>query len=182
PAPVPVPAPRASAAALVTSLASVYQQHDISRLRSLLHPDFVYTSAAPPGGPESLDAAAFLRIHETAFASTWVRPADLPVPLYTWVASGDASFMPTLSWSEDPDSYASTEHSAGLDRTLWRAEKARYVVGLTIEGEGDTAYLVRQTDEWVVAEDRSKDTGSAGKFLLYRWRSSPAQLAAAGDR
>ena len=82
----------------------------------------------------------------------------------------------TDSFAERPEFYQSPANPGGLDRTHWRVTGITAAVAMVFQTQGDTNYRVSGMADLVVANDRSKTAGDAGKYAFHRITDTGAGL------
>jgi hypothetical protein len=165
-------APAVDAAGLAQLLADTYQRRDFACFRTLfplpednLH--FVFNFNDPSGGGvQSWDLDTLLRIHRRMFEPGTVVPGEPPVDPQLRLTSITISLVPISSFVSTTE----FDQPAGeLDPQVWRAWRGEYHGVVYFDTVTENDYRVDGRVRFVVVENLEKPTGSAGKFVFYRW-------------
>jgi hypothetical protein len=171
----PAPPPTIeNAADLIEALSRAYQQRDDKLFAKLLANDpennaeYLFLLSDPtPENETQWGYSEEVRIHQRMFHPEAPLPGDTPVPPEIWLQSLTITLTPETAFSERTDLY--TTEGGYLDPAKWRATSATYGTYLLFELAGETDYRVEGRADFVVIEDRTKDVGDDGKFLLLIW-------------
>ncbi len=182
----PEPPPTIEVAAdVIDALSRAYQQRDDKLFAKLLANDpennaeYVFLLSAPTEQNETQwGYTEEVRIHQRMFHPEAPLPGDTPVPSDLWLQSLTITLTPVGAFTERTDLY--TTDGGYLDPAKWRASAAKYTTYLLFELAGEIDYRVEGEASFVVIEDRTKDIGDDGKFLLLIWEDlgSPGSPAA----
>ena len=161
---------------VIEALASAYARRDPALLGSLLahepgaNANYAFVLESPTAlGETQWDADEELRIHRRMFAPDRLAPGEPAVAPELWLQAVQISLWMTQSFQEQPDLYSADGGRDGkLDPARWRALGASYGTYLFLDLEG-VGYKVEAGARFVVIEDRAKQKGEEGKFLLYTW-------------
>jgi len=159
---------------VVDALSRAYQNRDDKLIASLLANDpdnnaeYLFILSDPtPDNETSWGYNEEVRIHQRMFHPEAPLPGDTPVDPNLWLQSLTITLSPKSTFTERTDLY--TTNGGYLDSAKWRATAATYTTYLLFELAGNTDYRVEGEANFVVLEDRTKDIGDDGKFLLLIW-------------
>jgi len=167
----PGPQPPANAADVVQLLATAYRTQDFATFSVLLADDFLFIldEPNPDNGETQWDAATERRIHARMFDPQDIPMGDPSIPPDYWLQQVTVVIELQTTFTERTDLYTTFNPPGPLDPAQWIAGSAVYSYDVFIQLAGDTAYRAQGRLEFTVIEDRTKQVGDAGKFLLYRW-------------
>jgi hypothetical protein len=160
---------------LIDALSDAYQQRNPELFAKLLandpenHAEYLFLLSDPtPENETQWGYTEEVRIHQRMFRPESPLPGDTPVPPEIWLQSLTITLTPVGGFTERTDLYTTSE-GGYLDPAKWRATAAKYTTYLLFELAGDTDYRVEGEASFIVIEDRTKDVGDDGKFLLLIW-------------
>jgi len=167
----PGPQGPTDAVGTVAALGDFYEAQNLAGFTALLSDDFVFVRDWPD--PET-GATEWNAVEERALHARMFDPGSIPagdVPLHgdLWLETVNVTLTPLVAFAERTDLYTAANPQGTLDRDRWIARGATYATSAFFLLRGDTHYQVDGRAYFVVLEDRSKQIGEAGKFLLYRW-------------
>ena len=167
----PAPQGPMDAAGTVTALGDIYEARSLTAFTALLSDDFVFLRdiADPETGAVQWNATEELAVHARMFDPANIPAGDIPLDPDLWLEVLDVTLTPLIAFAERPDLYTAANPQGALDSSRWIARGATYATRARFELHGPTDYFVEGRAYFVVLEDRTKQIGEAGKFLLYRW-------------
>ena len=124
-----------------------------------------------------------VRIHRRMFKPEDTLPGETPVPPELWLSSVSINLTQLSPFQERTDLY--TTNGGKLDPAVWIARDSRYGTNVFFETQGDQSPDFQVTGEanFVVIEDKTKQVGDPGKFLLYTWEDlKPPAKPQTGER
>lgn len=170
----PPPAPIESAPEVVDALSRAYQQRDPELLASILAKDpendaeYLFILSEPtPENETQWGYTEEVRIHQRMFQPQAPLPGDTPVPPELWLEGLTITLTAETEFKERTDFYIT--EGGYLNRDKWIATSASYTTYLLFELQGETDYRIEGRADFVVVEDREKQVGEPGKFLLLIW-------------
>jgi hypothetical protein len=174
----PIP-PATSSEQLIEYLSDAYQNRDFALFSSIISQDptapyLFKLNEANDDGETEWDATTELRIHKRMFEPQSIDPGDTQLPPDLWLTSVNIQLPQQTDFLERTDLYRTTPDGPGLDPARWTAREAIYETHLLFELVGNTDYRVDGEASFVVIEDKAKQVGDAGKFLLYIWEDLQA--------
>ena len=186
-APVIIDSPEA----LIRAFTAAYAMRDYDRFRSLLahdparNADYLFFLGEPtPGGETSWGYTEEARIHQRMFEPQNTPPGDPPVPPERWLSSISINLAQLEPFQERTDLYSAGGGADGkLDPAIWSALDARYGANVFFDtqGENSTDFQVTGEANFVVIEDKSKEIGDPGKFLIYIWEDLQSPVKPGGE-
>jgi hypothetical protein len=112
------------------------------------------------------------RIHQRMLDPEDTPAGDPPVPPERWLSSISINLTQLTPFQERTDLY-STSVPVGadgkLDPAIWIARDSRYGTDVFFDTQGENDFQVTGEANFVVIEDKTKQVGDSGKFLLYIW-------------
>ena len=167
----PEPQPPATSEEFVQVLATVYRTQDYATFSVLLADDFqfILDMPNPDTGEWQWDAATERRIHSRMFTPESIPSTDPPLATDYWLQSVNVTLTPEDAFYERTDLYTTAMPPGPFDPTRWIARRANYGTNVFFELQGDTDFQVTGRAEFTILEDRTKQVGDAGKFLIARW-------------
>ena len=162
---------------VLEAVAGAYVRRDPDLFESILahessaQASFTFMLASPSDrGETQWGRAEELRIHQRMFHPDRPFPGEPAVAPELWLRSVQVWLWKSTAFEERPDFYSAVGGADGkLDPVRWRALGARYETYVFFDLEGPASYKVEGTADFVVIEDRLKDSGEVGKYLLYGW-------------
>ena len=162
--------------AVVQAVARAYILRDPYLLASILANDpernagFLFFLSPTGTGETQWGYTEEARIHQRMFHPEDPLPGDPPVPANLWLQSIQITLTPFESFGERQDLYSENHGADGkLDPDIWKASDALYSTYVLFDLAGSTDYKVEGEANFVVVEDRTKQVGESGKFLIYIW-------------
>jgi hypothetical protein len=157
---------------LIQKLKDAYQARSFPEFAALLPTDDLapyrfFLNEPLPGGETSWDRIVELRIHRRMFDPENLDPGEPPVPQELWLVDVSISLSLQNEFTERTDLYI--ENGGELDHDRWNAFEGQYHAVIFFDTQSDTDYRVDGRANFVVIEDKTKASGTAGKFLIYRW-------------
>lgn len=167
----PVPNPIDDAAELVQVFAGAYRTLDYAKFSALLADDylFILDQPNPSTGEWQWDVATERRVHSRMFDPRSIPMGDPPLPADHWLQTVSITLTPQIMFSEQFGAYTTATPPGPLDPARWIARDAMYSADVFFQLQGETDYQISGRAYFVIIEDRSKQIGDVGKFLLWRW-------------
>lgn len=167
----PGPQPPATSEEFVQVLATVYRTQDYATFSVLLADDFLFIldEPNPDTGETQWDVATERRIHSRMFNPENIPTNDPPLPMDFWLQAVDITLTPESSFTERLDLYSTAMPPGPFDPTHWIARSTTYGTNVFFQLQGDIDYQVTGRAYFTILEDRTKQVGDSGKFLIVRW-------------
>lgn len=169
---------------VIKNLSFAYQFENYNLLASLLandaarHAAYLFLLSDPTEqGETQWGYVEEVRIHRRMFKPEDTLPGETPVPPELWLSSVSINLNPLTPFQERTDLYSTNGGADGkLDPAVWIARDARYGTNVFFETQGDQSPDFQVTGEanFVVIEDKTKQIGDPGKFLLLTWEDLKA--------
>jgi len=164
---------------VISSLSFAYQYRNLDLLQSLLandparHAEYLFLLSDPTDqGETQWGYVEEVRIHRRMFKPEDTLPGETPVPPELWLSSISIHLTQSAPFQERTDLYSANGGADGKpDPAIWKISDARYGTDVFFETQGDQSPDFQVTGEanFVVIEDKTKQIGDPGKFLLYNW-------------
>jgi PKD repeat protein len=172
---------------LVEELERAYREQDLNSFAAILADDpgrnaeFRFILSYPTDlGETEWAYEEEVRIHQRMFHPEAPPPGDPEVNADLWLQTLTITLAQLEIFTERPDLYSVNGGLDGkLDPAVWRATDARYSTYVFFDLVG-TDFKVEGEANFVVIEDRTKNIGDAGKFLIYIWEDMPGFLHQSG--
>jgi len=167
----PAPNPIDDSAEMVQVLANVYRAQDYATFSALLAEDFLFIldEPNPVTGETQWNVATERRIHSRMFDPQNIPPGDPPLPAEDWLQTVSITLTAQEAFVERFDLYTTAMPPGPLDPTRWIARSATYSTDVFFQMPNDRAFQVRGRADFTIIEDRAKQIGDAGKFLILHW-------------
>lgn len=167
----PAPQPPANSAEFVEAFTAVYRAQDYATFAATLSPDFILVldEPNPDTGETQWNVATERRIHQRMFDPQNIPTSDPPLPTDFWLQSVTITLTPEATFVERPDLYTTFDPPGPIDPMRWIASSCAYSYNAFFHLAGDTDFDARGRLYFTVLEDRGKQVGDPGKFLLVRW-------------
>jgi hypothetical protein len=167
----PGPQPPATSEEFVQVLATVYRTQDYATFSVLLADDFTFIldMPNPDTGETEWDAATERRIHSRMFNPESIPANDPPLATEFWLQTVTITLTPENAFTERLDLYTTAMPPGPFDPTRWIARSSYYGTDVFFQLQGDTDFQITGRAYFTILEDRTRQVGDAGKFLIVHW-------------
>jgi len=175
----PASNPIRDSAEFVQKLASAYRARHYAAFAALLGDDFrfVFPDPIPTPAANLWDRDTELLAHRRMFNPARIPAHEPPLDDALWLQSVAITLTPSTTFDERTDLYTTAVPPGPLDPARWIAREVICSDDAFFQLQGETDFVVHGQSKFVIVEDRTKQVGAAGKFLLYSWEElgSPAK-------
>lgn len=160
---------------LIAALAEAYASMDAARFESHLANEpganavFEFTMSSQSAVHDTWPVETETSLHRRMFRPSEIPSSDPPLSPELWLTSVDVTLVRQTDFVERHDFYQASSNPGGVDEARWRVTSADYVANVHFLASG-TNFAVQDGDaEFIVIEDRERETGDPGKFRLLAW-------------